>query len=191
MSTPSIERPTGIAGVAVAILVFAALGTTLAGCSGSPAPSATSQPSTSTGSVAPAATGTADACRLLSAAEVSAAVGNAVIDGVPDAGPEVCKWDTDNPDHVSLLLMARLKGSVREQALCADVRKAGSAGSGLAGLGEAATWKFSRVGTMFNSGDLEVCDAKGYLSLSVNGKQEEAALQRAASTLARTIVSRW
>jgi hypothetical protein len=180
--------PSGVVRFTGATLFLATLATALA-CGDSAPPRSAAQPSAAAATPTPAAT--ADACRLLSTADVAAAVGNPVLDGTPDAGPEVCKWDTENPDHVSVLLIARLKGSAREQALCAEVRRVASAGKGLSGLGEAATWKFSRVGTMFNSGDLEVCDAKGYLSLGLNGQQDEAALQQAASTLARAIVSRW
>lgn len=132
---------------------------------------------------------TADACRLLSPAEIAAAVGNAVNAGQPEAGPEVCDWDTDKPDDVSVLLTVRLKDSDRERVLCEDVRKAASAGTGFPGIGEAATWKFTSMG-FFNSGDLEICDSRGFVGLSLNGKADADRLQAAAVTLARTVLGR-
>jgi hypothetical protein len=130
-----------------------------------------------------AAEATADACAALSQSEIEQAVGNPVLPGEPDAGPEVCNWDTENPDHVSVLLIVRPKGSTREETLCADLREAGGEGERLSGLGDVAVWKFSAMGTMFNSGDLEACGPRGFVSISLNGKADEPKLKEAAIAL--------
>jgi hypothetical protein len=44
--------------------------------------------------------------------------------------------------------------------------------------------------SVFNSGDLETCSAKGYVGISLNGKRDEGALRDAAVTLARTVLGR-
>lgn len=41
-----------------------------------------------------------------------------------------------------------------------------------------------------NSGDLEVCGPNGYLTLTLNGKRDKAALKAAATNLAQKILSR-
>lgn len=145
---------------------------------------------------APAATpastsaATADACALLTASEIANHVKNPVNAGTRQAGPGVCKWDTENPDHVSVLLQAHPRGSTHEQVLCPDLRKAAGTADGLTGVGEAATWRFSRMGTMFNSGDLEACGPRGFVSLSLNGQQDEATLKAAAAALAALVLPR-
>ena len=138
------------------------------------------------------ATGSAsasEACKLLSQAEIADAVGNPVNPGQPFAGPEVCKWDTDQPGHVTVLLTVRPKGSMREQVLCRDFGKEEGA-TPVAGVGTVATWKFSSMGTLFNSGDLESCGAGGFLSLSLNGKRDEDSLKRAAVGIAQKVFGR-
>ncbi len=134
--------------------------------------------------------GTANACTLLTEGEIAEVVGNPVIKGQPFAGPEVCKWDTENPDHVSMLLTVRLAGSVREKILCAELRKSCESGGRIAGIGDVAVWKFSSMGTAFNSGDLETCGEKCYLSLSLNGKRDENALKEAALKLTQKVIQR-
>jgi len=123
-----------------------------------------------------------DACAALSRGEIEQAVGNPVLEGEPYAGPEVCQWDTENPEHVSLLLTVRPKGSIREETLCSDLRQSGGEGERLSGLGEVAVWKFS-AGSLFNSGDLEACGPRGYVSISLNGKADEPKLKEAAVAL--------
>jgi len=131
---------------------------------------------------------TADACRLLTPDEIAALVGNAVAPGHPEVTPGVCKWGTEQPDQIDVLLMVYLKGSTREQVLCKDVRDAAAQGKGFPGIGDAATWKFSRIG--IDSGDLEVCGSEGYLSLSLNGKGEASKFETAAVSLARKVIAR-
>jgi hypothetical protein len=169
------------------LMVAVAVAVAAAACGGS-------APATGTGeTAAPAAatsSRTADTCALLTAAAIQAAVGNAVLDGKPSAGPEVCHWDTDRPEDVSVLLTVRLKDSDRERVLCEAVRRGAAGTTGITGVGDAATWTFSRVGTMFNSGDLEACSVRGFVGLSLNGAKDEAALRRAAETLAAAVLGR-
>lgn len=127
-----------------------------------------------------------DACSRLSAADVTAAVGNPVLPGQPDAGPNTCKYDTQNPEDVNVLLILNPPGSIREQVLCPELKKAAPLGDSLPGVGDVATWKFSSM-SLFNSGDLEACGKAGFVSLSLNGKRDEAALKAGATTLARKI----
>jgi hypothetical protein len=131
---------------------------------------------------------TVDACRLLTPGEIAAIVGNAVAPGHPGAGPEVCKWDTEQPDQIDVLLMVYLKGGTHEPVLCKDVRDAAAQGKGLPGIGDAATWRFSRIG--IDSGDLEVCGSEGFISLSLNGKGEASKFEAAAVSLARKVMAR-
>lgn len=138
---------------------------------------------------AAASGGTADACAFLTESEIAEAVGNPVLKGQPYAGPEVCKWDTENPDHVSVLLTVRLSGSVRARVLCDELRKTGGEGGRIADLGDVAVWKFSNGGS-FSSGDLETCGEEGFLALSLNGKAEEGKLKSATEALARKVRQR-
>jgi len=171
---------------ASAVLLFALAAT---GCGGANAPPEAGK-GTAGAAGGPARTGTADACALLSQSEIAEAVGNPVLKGQPFAGPEVCKWDTENPDHVSVLLTVRLKGSTREPYLCDELRKGGGGGERVEGLGDIAVWKFSSAARLFNSGDLETCGGKGFLSLSLNGKRDEPALKQAVLAIARKALER-
>lgn len=136
----------------------------------------------------PAEETTADTCAAIPQSEIEQAVGNAVLPGQPYAGPEVCQWDTENPDQVSVLLTIRAKGSIREETLCAGLRQSGGEGEPVSGLGEVAFWKFSAVGTMFNSGDLEACGPRGFVSISLNGKADEPKLKEAAVALVGKVI---
>jgi len=136
-------------------------------------------------------TGAADACALLSAADIAGIVGNPVLEGQPYAGPEVCRWDTEDTDHVSLLLTVRLGGSSRAQVLCENLNgMIDSGGEPVNGLGDQAVFKFSGVAGMFDSGDLEACSPEGFVSVSLNGKKDEAAMKEAAIALTRMVFSR-
>lgn len=128
-----------------------------------------------------------NSCTLLSEAEIAAVVGNTVDKGQVEGNSDVCKWRTEDPSNVDVLLIFREKGSTREQVLCADVRA--STSEHLPALGEVAVWKFSREG-LFNSGDLEVCGPKGYLNLTLNGSRDEATLKAATINLAQKILQR-
>ena len=149
-------------------------------------------PGTDAGSPAPpgqASSGTADACAMLTAATISAAVGNPVKAGQPNAGPEVCKWDTDDQDQVSVLLTVRLAGSIRAPILCDDVQK-GNSGTPVPGVGDASGWKYSKMADLFSSGDLEVCSGGHFVALSLNGRLDEPAMKEAAVALAREVLGR-
>jgi hypothetical protein len=121
---------------------------------------------------------------MFSASEIGGIVGNPVLDGRPYAGPEVCEWDTQSPDQVDVLLTVRLMGGIRAPALCADLGTTTGRDTPLTGVGERAYWKYAR-GSLFSSGDLEACNPKGFVALTLNGKADEARLKQAATTLAQ------
>jgi hypothetical protein len=62
-------------------------------------------------------------------------------------------------------------------------------GRSISGLGEAAKWSY-RSSTLADSADLEACDGKGWIGLSLSGKKDEAALEAAARALAEKVISR-
>ncbi len=146
--------------------------------------------SSSEGAVASAAGGArassepVDACALLPASEIEAIVGNPVERGQPFAGVEVCKWDAE-PGRTTALLTVRRAGSDREKVLCAGLGQGADAGQRITGLGNLATWKFSNTMGLFNTGELESCGDKGYVSVTLNGKQDEAKLKDASVAIAR------
>jgi len=142
------------------------------------------------GSPTVTATGAGDTCSLLSEAEVADIVGNTVSKGRPFAGPADCKWDTEDPSNVDVLLIAHAAGSIREQVLCSDVGKADNGGQRVAGLGDIAVWKLTTEGSLFNSGELEICGPKGFVSLTLDGKRNEATLKEAAIAIARKVIER-
>lgn len=127
---------------------------------------------------------------MLTPAEIAATIGNPVGAGRPAAGPEVCDWDPPETGQTSVELMVRLKGSIREQVLCPELRTQVAASGGLAGIGDAATWKFGNTLGYFNSSELAVCDGKGFVHLSLNGKGDEAALKTASLALAKKAMGR-
>ena len=130
------------------------------------------------------------ACGLLSNDEVASILGNPVLPGEEYAGPEVCRWDTEDADEVSLLLMVRPPGSIREQVLCQTLRSGGGPGELVAGVAEIARWHFSSVGTLFDSGELVACGSSGYVSLDLNGKRDEPTLRNAALALLNLVFQR-
>jgi hypothetical protein len=158
------------------------------GCGEKPAASDAPAGAGDSARVAQTTSGTADSCAMLTQAVIASAVGNAVQPGRPDAGPEVCKWDTENPDDVSVLLTVRLAGSLRAPILCEEVKK-GNSGSPVPGLGDASGWKYSSTLGLFDSGDLEICASGHFVSLSLNGKRAEAAMKDAAAALARATLN--
>jgi hypothetical protein len=140
---------------------------------------AQSRPQTSSGPV--------DTCALLSASEIAAIVGNPVDKGQPFAGPEVCTWNAE-PGRVTALLTVRRVGSERAKVLCAELGKGADAGQRVEGLGDVAAWKFSNTMGLFNSGDLETCSGKAYVSVSLNGKQDEAKLKEASLAIVQKVL---
>jgi len=158
------------------------------GCGGSTAPQQTSGGATTNTPPAATASGTADTCALLTQNEIAAAVGNPVLKA-QSVGAGSCSWDNENPDHVSVLLIVHRVGSIREPYLCADLRKSGGSGERIEGF-DVATWKFSSTIGLFNSGELEACGTKGFLSLQLNGKRDEASLKQATLAIVRQVLQR-
>ena len=162
------------------VCVLTVCGCVSPGCSGS----------SSEGGVAPAAgaarasSGPVDACALVPTSEIATIVGNPVERGQPFAGVEVCKWDAET-GRTTALLTVRRAGSDREKVLCAELGKGADAGQRVTALGKVATWKFSNTMGLFNSGELESCGDKGYVSVSLNGKQDEAKLKEASVAIAQ------
>jgi hypothetical protein len=171
----------------LAVVLVAATG--IMGCGGA---SASKEPAANQARAAGAAamgSGTADACGLLTEGEVAEAVGNPVRKGQPSSGSLDCKWDVDTQGDVTVFLIAYRTGSIREQALCPDLRKQGKA-PGFESAADASTWKFERVVGLFNSGEFESCGPKGFISLQLNGKRDEAALKQATAAVLRKLSSR-
>ena len=164
--------------------VFALLLAAGAGCS--------SVESTDSPGSAGAAPGSApaDACTLLPESQIGEIIGNPVLPGRNEAGAATCKWDAKDAGEVDVLLITGAPGSDREKYICPELRKTTSLDPEFSGLGETVSWKFSAVGSLFNSGDLELCGRYGFISLTLNGKREEAALKQAAVALARKIQER-
>lgn len=131
----------------------------------------------------------ANSCSLLSETEIGSAVGNDVNKGRNEASSDICKWDVEDVSQVDVLLIVREKGGIHEPVLCGDLRNKTSSEQ-IPGLGDIAVWKFSRQDSMFNSGDLEVCGPKGYLSITLEGKRDEAFLKAAAMNLTQKILQR-
>jgi hypothetical protein len=132
----------------------------------------------------------ADACTLLSETQIGEVVGNPVVKGRNEAGATTCKWDAQNAGDVDVLLITGAPGSDREKYICPELRKTATSDPEFAGIGDTVTWKFGPVGSLFNSGDLELCSRKGFISLSLNGKRDEPVLKQAAIALARKIQER-
>ena len=158
-------------------------------CGGSETPAGTSGGAASASSASTASSTTSDACAMFTASEISSAVGNAVMDGAPFAGQEVCKWATSSPGDVDVLLTVRLMGGIRAKPLCDALPSATDKGARVEGAGDVAFWKFASS-PLFNSGDLELCSAKGFVALSLNGKADEARLRQAALALAKLTLER-
>jgi hypothetical protein len=115
------------------------------------------------GSVAAATQATAgdvpEACSLLSKAEVEAAVGNPVTEGVPDI-LNSCKWETSGPatTSVGLHLLALPDG-----AECA-VGRSGS--TPVEGLGVPASWDFVEAA---DTGSVVACQAGWQIQVTLVG----------------------
>jgi hypothetical protein len=165
--------------VAIVLMIAAPIG-----CSGSAPPDA--KQTGQSAEVARASEST-DPCALISQSDLAAAVGNAVIKG-EHQGAGTCKWGTENRDDVSVLLIAHKKGETREPYLCDDLRKSGG-NERIEGL-EVATWKFSNTLGLFNSGEFEACGPKGFVSLQLNGKRDEAKIKQATLAIVQHVLRR-
>jgi hypothetical protein len=131
----------------------------------------------------------ANACGLLSDAEIAQALGSPVPAGAEFAGPEVCRWSNDEPPITTVLLIVRPAGSLREQVLCGDLRQGVGEGEPVEGVAEVALWHFENVISLFNSGELQTCGAQGYISVTVSMERDEATLKQAALTLFTSVQS--
>ena len=130
-----------------------------------------------------------DACGLLAESELADLLGNPVQKGQRASGGSDCKWDTEKRGDVTLLLIVHRAGSIREQVLCPDLRKQGKA-AGFESFGDASTWKFESVIGLFDSGEVEFCTSKAFVSMQLNGERDQATLKQKAVAVARKIVSR-
>ena len=164
-----------------ALVLSAAIAT---GCGSNAGPPAQE----SNGATAKALTGPLDACKVISQDELSALVGNPLATGEHFAGSEVCKWDAE-PGHTNVLLTVRPAGSLREQSLCPELKKS-TDGQRVDGLADVAIWKFSNTMGLFNTGDLETCGSKGYISLSVSGKLDEAPLKQQTVSIFQAVLKK-
>ena len=142
-----IRIPKGGPGIARVSVVFALV---VAGCgsssqANSPAAAAsaggpTTAPSTAPSTVATTAGAAPDACSLLTKAEVEAATGHPVEDGVPDV-VNSCTWEKNDPTMITVGL--HLLG-LPEGAKCA----VGSQGSSpIEGHSVPASWSFIEAAT--------------------------------------------
>ena len=158
-------------------------------CGGSETPAGTAGGDAPASPASKASSTVSDACAMFTAAEISSAVGNPVMNGAPFAGQEVCKWATSSPGDVDVLLTVRLMGGIRAKPLCDALPSATDKGARVEGVGDVAFWTFASS-PLFNSGDLELCSSKGFVALSVNGKADEARLRQAALSLAKQTLKR-
>ena len=158
------------------------------GCGG-PGKSTPESAAAPPGATATTSSGTVETCALLTEADIAEAVGNPVKKGQPFSGSSDCKWDTDTQGDVTVLLIVYRTGSIREQALCPELRKQGKA-AGFENVADGSTWKFESVAGLFNSGEFEACGPKGFISLQLNGKRDEATLRQATTALVGKILSR-
>lgn len=133
-----------------------------------------------------------DPCAVLSQSEVADAVGNPVLPGERQPGPAVCNWDTPERGQITVLLIWQPPGSLREPILCGEMRagrEVGGGGERLEGVAEVALWRFGTVFGLFNSGELETCGPKGYISLQLNGERDEATIKEAALRILQMVVA--
>ncbi len=166
----------GLRVIGLAVLTAVAIG-----CSQSTPQQATQGGKPAAVPTATAAWTNADRCALISQSDVAAAVGNAVAKGEQQIGGG-CKWAAATTEEIDVLLIAHPKGNTFEPSLCAEVRKKGG-NEKVEGL-EVATWKFSHLVGPINSGELEGCGPKGYVSLQLNGKGEEGQMKKATLVIA-------
>lgn len=129
-----------------------------------------------------------DACTLLTRAEIEAAVGNPVEEGVHTVGSHLCNWDTAELEQVSVVLSVWTEPRSVAESMCAEVRGA-PAEKQLAGVAAAANWEF-RTSPLGSFADLSACTDRAWLGLSLAGEGDEATLQRAARELADKALGR-
>jgi hypothetical protein len=157
----------------------------VAGCSSSSASSAANGPSGATGQVGSATQttsgGAPDPCSLLSRAEVQAAYGSPVAEGVPDI-VNSCRWD-GTPGSVSLHFLY-IAG-----ATCAA---ASANRTPIPALPVPASWHFIAAGS---TGSVVACTKDWQVQVTVVGDiightKSEASLQAAAVQLMGLVLAR-
>lgn len=146
----------------------------------------TTPPAVSTSAVPGSSSDTApQACSLLSKAEIEAAVGNAVADGVADIA-NACKWEKSDPTKISVGL--HLLG-LSDGEKCA----AGRAGSSpVTGLGVDASWDFVAAA---ETGSVVACPAGWQVQVTLVGDlvgqtTKEATLRTAGEQLMQLVLQR-
>jgi hypothetical protein len=169
---------------ALGVVVVGSLTATLVGCSRAESPRSEER---ATSSAASATSGSVDPCALMSQGDVAAAVGNPVAEG-QHQGAGTCKWESVNRDDVGVLLIAHRKGEIREPYLCEPLLKDGG-NERVEGL-EVAKWDFSNTMGFFNTGEFEGCGPKGYISLQLNGRRDEARLKQATLAIVKQVLAR-
>ena len=179
------RRPIRTPPVFPSLVLIAALACSAIACGRSGTGSSSSSSSAS-GASGGSSSGVVNACALLTPADIAAIVGNPVKPGREDAGPEVCKWDVEVRGQVDVLVQARAKGSVREQALCPDLAKT-EATKRVPGVGDVATMESSSVMGLFNSAELQACGPKGFIAVMLNGEKDQATLRDATLKVAQKV----
>lgn len=170
------------------VLVIGALtAMTLTACSdGGDRGSSTSKTTENTENTDAASSGgDVDVCELLTTAEVAAAVGNPVDDGLPDIGNS-CNWYSDDGFYAGVVLLA---GPNQEQ--CVAALEAADFYTEASGFGERA---FTIYGVeLGGTAGVVVCIDQGQLEVSVYGDSDppdEQRLRTAADELAMTALER-
>lgn len=157
----------------------------VAGCGSSSASSAANDPSGGTGQARSATQmtsgGAPDACKMLSKAEVEAAYGSPVVEGVPESS-NTCKWDS-TPGSVSLHFLHI------SSATCAA---ASANRTPIPGLSVPASWHFITAGS---TGSVVACTKEWQVQVTVVGDiightKSEATLQATAVQLMGLVLKR-
>ena len=107
-----------------------------------------------------------DLCKLLTRAEVEAAVGNPVEDGAPDLLIS-CKWDSDPDDTSVSMHLLRLPNA----EICVNALKDDAVYDEQGGFGSPAFSSYNPV--LGGLADVVVCTGGGQLQLTVSGGADD------------------